>query len=950
MNVSRNIRVITRLLALSLCAALGLLAVSVMNNQDALAQAQCPPGTISDGTTCVDCPIGTFKAGTSGMCETCPDGFVTIATGQTQCSRCAAGQGENDNHTACEPCQPGNFSSGGTSCLPCADGTFAASASATECTECGPGQAADRTGTMCIPCPPGEFKAGATGACQSCPDGQITSVGGQTECTTCADGQGENDNHTLCVACLPGTFSSGGTSCLPCPIGTIAAEGNATQCEACPVGSIINLLRTECTACGEGMGANDARNRCETCPAGTYSPDEVSGCMACGESEVAEEGSASCTACAEGMRPVGDRSTCAECGGDDFMSFDSCITCPAGFGTLTGGTCEQCGVGFYSGNGRACNACSAGQTSNEDFTACIDTTLSCPDNQVASHNGCVICADGYAPQKGGELASRCELCPVGTFSEAGNPGCSACAPGTYANAEGSNSCSQCEEGRVPNQDGTDCVLCQAGEYVADDNVSCARCPAGTVAPVGSEECNPCPGERVPNAAGDACVAALNCEDGYAPNAAGICQCERGTIEKTTPGPARCVPSIECEGTAEPEWRDMMTQELQRCVCPTSGQSLNSEGRCGTPLLDSDCLEGESLMTDDRTGESFCVETITTPVAVRYNSDNCEDKDWQTGFDLQGSSAAEVCYIPILIVSESDLPSATASSRDENAPSPRQSLSPGRKADGCLMTASNGYIPDEYLRCTAVFGAVGEFPERPDDFIPTEQSLYVLPNERGVSEVRTAAGNVVLSAPSAAVDTPTGGDGASAVPQGDGGKSSRGVAIGVVAAVGLVTWMLSDGDLAAFNWQPEMSVEHHDGVSYYSYGSRVDFTSDNWTTHWRASQAHYDGEAEDWVYGAGASWTDGVFSGAVNSRAQGLDTDVGFSLSAEKVAGLWRLRSGVNTDWRLDELNSEWSSHLYLSGETIYRDWHFTPSAGLLWEGDEQFGDQTFIHLNISRQF
>ena len=968
-----------------------------MSAAGATSCSDCPAGQIanSDGTICEGCPIGTFKAGTSGLCETCADGFVTIATGQTQCSRCAAGQGENAGHTACEPCQPGTFSAGGTSCLPCEDGTFADSASARECMECPAGQAANSARTMCENCPAGTFKAGTsgmcldcadgqfaaagaascndcpagqaansaktmcencptgtfkagtTGACETCPDGQVTDAPGQTACTSCATGQGENADHSACEPCQPGTFSTGGTSCLPCEAGTVSEDASASACDACPAGSIANAQNTACTACaGEGMGTNDEQTSCITCPAGMYSPNETSGCLECGESEVAAAGSSSCTVCEEGTLPNRAESACMACQADDLTN-PTCIECDPGFRTIPNdGGCAQCNVGFHSSLGATCDPCPAGQTSNADFTACVDTALSCPDNQVASHNGdCVICAAGQAPQKDGG-AARCDVCPAGTFSEAGDASCSVCAPGTYTNAEGSADCSPCRAGHVPNQNNTACMMCDDGEEVSEDGISCERCAPGEFAVAGTT-CEPCERGMEPTSDGKTCVAAVNCGDGMAPNTDGFCECEQGTILKTTADPDRCVPLIECPNDDEQVagWSDA-SETLQNCKCKADRQFLNSEGNCQVPVVR--CPDGEEMMEDERTGESFCVEEITTPVAVRYNSDNCDTRGWQTGFDLQGSSAAEVCYIPILIVSE--LPSATASSRDEDAPSPRQSLAPGRKADGCLMRSSNGYIPDEYLRCTAVFGAVGEFPTRRDDFVPTEQSLHVLPSERGVSEVRTAAGEVITSAPSAAVDTPTSGDGTSAVPQGDGGKSSKGVAIGVVAAVGIVTWMLSDGDIAAFNWQPEMSVEHHDGVSYYSYGSRVDFASDGWATHWRASQAHYGGEAQDWVYGAGASWTDGVFAGEVNSRAQGLDTDVGFSLSAEKIAGLWRLRSGVNADWRLDELNSEWTSHLYLSGETIYHDWHFTPSAGFLWEERGQLGNQTFIHLNISRQF
>lgn len=146
----------------------------------------------------------------------------------------------------------------------------------------------------------------------------------------------------------------------------------------------------------------------------------------------------------------------------------------------------------------------------------------------------------------------------------------------------------------------------------------------------------------------------------------------------------------------------------------------------------------------------------------------------------------------------------------------------------------------------------------------------------------------------------------------------------------------------------MNIEHNNSHGYFDYGSRIEFANDNWRTYWSARQSHQNGNASDWIYGAGATWHDDIWRGTFTTRTEGAETDMDFAFSAETAAGVWKLRSGVEADWGLTELNSEWSSRLQISAAADIVGWQFTPSAGFAWQEGGRLGDEKHFRLDFLR--
>ena len=146
----------------------------------------------------------------------------------------------------------------------------------------------------------------------------------------------------------------------------------------------------------------------------------------------------------------------------------------------------------------------------------------------------------------------------------------------------------------------------------------------------------------------------------------------------------------------------------------------------------------------------------------------------------------------------------------------------------------------------------------------------------------------------------------------------------------------------------MTIEHVGDSHYYGYGSRIEFKNENWNTYWAVSQSHDANDNNDWLYGAGATWTDNIWRTSFNSRFQGQETIMDFSFAARINAHGWLFSSGLHADWELNELNTEWASRLQISASTNIHGWRFTPSAGFSWDEGEQFGEEKHFRIDFSR--
>lgn len=164
----------------------------------------CYPGHEWNGTHCLPCAPGTFKADYDtaeqrGACQVCDDGTYSSLPAMTTCSSCSANElsllpRDSPDTCACRPgfggdpcarCEVGLYSldpsidQSHAPCRPCPSGKTTLNHSATDVSHCvcqpGHGTADASLEAICEPCPDGFYSPGFSNqACQHCGIGGIT--------------------------------------------------------------------------------------------------------------------------------------------------------------------------------------------------------------------------------------------------------------------------------------------------------------------------------------------------------------------------------------------------------------------------------------------------------------------------------------------------------------------------------------------------------------------------------------------------------------------------------------------------------------------------------------------------------------------------------------------------------------------------------------------------------
>ena len=228
------------------------------------------------------------------------------------------------------------------------------------------------------------------------------------------------------------------------------------------------------------------------------------------------------------------------------MQLSSCSgsePCASGY---VGWPCEPCGPGTYQFDALSCEACPAATYADEsanalckpcrpwdgEFSAAGAAACSvCPAGSflprtVAGGVGCQLCAVGTFSLAG---ASECtaEGCPVGHFFHPVRAQCVQCAPGSFKNTGGLETCRACKAGSNSASGASSCA-CRAGfEHAGDGSGACTACAPGSFrnASAGANSaCAACaPGTFAARAQSAAC---LPCPAGFYALAGGNSMCDQ----------------------------------------------------------------------------------------------------------------------------------------------------------------------------------------------------------------------------------------------------------------------------------------------------------------------------------------------------------------------------------------------------------------------------------------
>ena len=649
----------------------------------------------------------------------------------------------------------------------------------------------------------------------------------------------------------------------------------------------------------------------EVCTANNQGYDSTTKtCVACTDNDYFD--GTTCTSCTDEQTPNSDRTACI-------------TSCPAGaFYNIANDSCDNCPAGQFtsSAGNTSCTPCSTGQFLNiEGGTSCQE----CPPGQVAGRGSvsCTACNIGQAPDNNRE---SCQTCPVGTFHNADSHSCEQCSDNSIAATPGLSACEPCPESQFANSSRSQCVTCLSNQILV------------------GEQCRACLLGQTPNAAADGCIDfPFTCPANQIPTHEGTCQsCPSGGIpdetgficESCPAGQITSSDGLSCEVCLSGEPNNTRTS----CTCRADQERINEV---------CECPSGERNIRDPSSGVEFCALPIEESVDARYNVERCRESGFEASINrLPDGSLAELCHIRISFVySLDDIVSGVlpTSLGDPESVVHNTPPSPGETSDACLIRSSSSYENDAgYRTCAFIFGLGGGFPRPSSDFHTSSRRLEVLftPSGETTTIVYDRVRNEQVGYNVISSQSPE-----------SGGTDVLLIGFGAVGLIGVLSWYLSDGDLSLFSWSPHLSMGNinSDGISRYSYGSRIDFANENWRTYWTASQSSDNTGTGDWSYGSGATWSEGIIHISHENRLEGLESSMSFSLTAEELYGSWRLRTGLEADLEFTELESTWSSALSFGGESYLGGWELSPSFGTSWDGGTDLGEESYIRLDLSHE-
>ncbi|PXF43231.1 Signal peptide, CUB and EGF-like domain-containing protein 3 [Gracilariopsis chorda] len=573
-----------------LCFLLVLLA-------SASAAEMCGPGHFLDGTTCKECPPGTFQyqsnadscipcsAGTftpglgaqvANLCIECPENSISSA-GSGSCTPCPSESYANRDQTKCVNCPPGQHLEYDDFCVPCRPGFYRPDRSSSSCAVCPKGYDSEEGATACHkipPCPLGYevdrndcqkcffnyFRGEDMERCEECPLYTVSSRGA-AECKGCPAGQFLKGSR--CENCPSGskTVGEGGIVCridnALCPVSYF--EKSNGDCHTCYPGYRLDLLTNQCTQCAENeFSPGGVVINCELCPTGMI-------------------GTGATCNCPPGKRLVNGR--CTLCPAGTFRSLnlpiDLCLDCfhPVFSETFDVSTPDR----------SLCEMCPGNKITTDGISCIVPTPRPpCPDGLIYAGNRNDICIspqtgclpglipkilpnsggfleacvkpDGTLPCPPGTVAnqlSHCVSCSPGSVvatDPSGRVYCKTCPSNAYSPGGIARTCTTCSKGFRRDKYGTGCS-CTArnapGHYV-DSNGRCTKCPVGTYANNKHDEeireCKSCPAGTFNNQIGQNSCNLCQVNKFSDVRATQCRSCPAGTVSYGL-GEASCVPVL-----------------------------------------------------------------------------------------------------------------------------------------------------------------------------------------------------------------------------------------------------------------------------------------------------------------------------------------------------------------------------------------------------------------------
>lgn len=468
------------------------------------------------GSGCTACKADFFKAHDgNAACAPCTTTSTTLnSTGSTSASacKCLPGYYGSSGHTSCVRCPVNTFKEGpavnSASCTSCH--TFASTMGvlgATSGSNCICTAGHYGNGTFCAKCKQDTFKQASgngleVSVCINCPQ----------NATTLGDIGVTDPNVCTCPAGYGGLNEDSPAACHPCPVDSFKTSAGKTNCIKCNEnsttdGAIATIISSGCL-CHRGFYGINGHDSCISCEPNSYKSAIANSetCTKCATNAVTNQTQAtqaSACKCERGFYGIGYLA-CFACPVDSFKPIISngdqdqvCISCPVNATTQNniGQTSIldcSCAPGYYG----------------METAALSDSCKPCPIGTYKSVYGhgdssavCTPCGGNMSTLfEGATSLSQCECLP-GFGYDSATYSCSICSENQFKNNVGNASCSKCPlftttNGQSGMMNSSQCE-CERGYYFDTTDTGCKACPVNTFkAIVGNlqldEGCIPCP--------------------------------------------------------------------------------------------------------------------------------------------------------------------------------------------------------------------------------------------------------------------------------------------------------------------------------------------------------------------------------------------------------------------------------------------------------------------------
>ena len=214
--------------------------------------------------------------------------------------------------------------------------------------------------------------------------------------------------------------------------------------------------------------------------------------------------------------------------------------------------------------------------------------------------------------------------------------------------------------------------------------------------------------------------------------------------------------------------------------------------------------------------------------------------------------------------------------------------------------------------------------------------YIAPNCEGDGLVLSQNGAMCEEvAEESNDDTPSGGDARTESKV----RENAWAAFGGALAVGVLSYLLSDGTLLGYSATPDFGYSLTESGYSVNAGGRVDFRKARWHLYWTAGQQSVNGDFGDFRYSSGGKWQGDIFAAAFSEKVQGKTADYDLSLSANYDGGIWKLSPEFAIDSVYEKGEFATTNSFRINGEMRYDDWHFSAS-----------GNKTQMELSATLEF